>query len=160
MRLLKFLGKIVDAKIGMNLLLDKVTSRSIPEHVCIIMDGNGRWAQRKGLPRTAGHRQGMEMMRDIISISSEIGIKYLTLYAFSTENWKRPKSEIQAIMALLVEYLQIELDALHKNDVRIVTVGDTTLLPQEAYQEIENAVLKTSQNNGLQVNVALNYGGR
>ena len=160
MRLLKFLGKIVDAKIGMNLLLDKVTSRSIPEHVCIIMDGNGRWAQRKGLPRTAGHRQGMEMMRDIISISSEIGIKYLTLYAFSTENWKRPKSEIQAIMALLVEYLQIELDALHKNDVRIVTIGDTTLLPQEAHQEIENAVLKTSKNKGLQVNVALNYGGR
>ena len=124
------------------------------------MDGNGRWAEKRGLPRSAGHRQGVEAIRDIIKITSELGIKYLTLYAFSTENWKRPKKEVETIMDLLVEYLNRELDNLHKNNVKIMTIGDISLLPRKVYEEIEKAVNKTRYNTGVQVNIAINYGAR
>lgn len=140
--------------------IDSIRSSPIPKHICIIMDGNGRWAERKGLPRTAGHRQGVEMMREIIRTSSDLGIEYLTLYAFSTENWKRPETEVKAIMSLLVEYLRRELKDLHDNNVKIITIGDTSLLPDDAYEEIKKAIMTTKDNTGLQVNVALNYGGR
>ena len=160
MSLNKFFRAKSKIKVQEKRMIDRVTSRPVPKHICIIMDGNGRWAEKKGLPRTAGHRQGVEMMRDIIKVSADLGIEYLTLYAFSTENWKRPKTEVKAIMSLLVEYLRRELNALHENNVKIVTIGDTSLLPDEAYDEIKKAVITTNDNTGLQVNVALNYGGR
>lgn len=160
MSLNRFFNGKVKAKEMTGELFEQVKSKPIPSHICIIMDGNGRWAQKKGLPRTAGHRQGVEIIRDIIKISADLGIKYLTLYAFSTENWKRPKAEVKAIMGLLVEYLRKELKALHENNVKISIIGDTSLLPKEAYAEIERAVTTTKDNTGLQVNVALNYGGR
>lgn len=141
-------------------MIDIIKSKPIPKHICIIMDGNGRWAEKRGLPRTAGHRQGVEAIKDIIKVTSDIGIKYLTLYAFSTENWKRPKKEIEAIMNLLVEYLHRELENLHKNNVKIVTIGDISVLPTKVYEEVKRAIHKTKHNTGLQVNVALNYGGR
>ncbi|MFY9177748.1 MAG: isoprenyl transferase [Caldicoprobacterales bacterium] len=140
--------------------IDDIKSKPIPKHICIIMDGNGRWAEKRGLPRSAGHRQGVEAIRDIIKITSELGIKYLTLYAFSTENWKRPKKEVETIMDLLVEYLNRELDNLHKNNVKIMTIGDISLLPRKVYEEIEKAVNKTRYNTGVQVNIAINYGAR
>lgn len=146
--------------IGDNKKIAHVKSRPIPRHVCIIMDGNGRWAEKRGLPRAAGHRQGVEIMKDIIKFTADLGIEFLTLYAFSTENWKRPKNEIKAIMSLMVEYLRRELDALHKNNVKIMAIGDISLLPKDAYDAINKAIRITRGNSGLQVNVALNYGGR
>jgi len=141
-------------------LYQDVLSRPIPKHVAIIMDGNGRWAQKRKLPRVAGHRQGVEALRDIIKTSSQLGIEHLTLYAFSTENWKRPQAEVQALMSLLVEYLQKEIDELHRNDVRIYMIGEISGLPQETAQEIRKAIEKTKDNKGLQVNIAINYGSR
>lgn len=133
---------------------------SIPKHIAIIMDGNGRWATKRMLPRNVGHRAGVEALRDVIKTASNIGIKYLTLYAFSTENWKRPDFEISMLMKLLIEYLKKEVAELHHNNVKIQTIGDITQLPKEAVVEIDNAIAKTRLNNGLCVNIALNYGGR
>lgn len=143
-----------------NDLLEAVISKPLPKHVAIIMDGNGRWAKKRNLPRVAGHRQGVEAIRDTIKLTSELDIKYLSLYAFSTENWKRPKAEVNALMGLLVEYLQKEIDELHKNDVRIKVIGDITGLPPEAQREVYKAIEKTNNNQKLQVNIALNYGSR
>lgn len=137
-----------------------INMSSIPKHVAIIMDGNGRWAQQRMLPRNMGHRAGVEALRDVIKTASNIGIKYLTLYAFSTENWKRPDSEISMLMKLLIEYLRKEIAELHHNNVRIKTIGDITQLPSEVIAEINKAVIKTEHNDGLCVNMALNYGGR
>jgi undecaprenyl diphosphate synthase len=160
---MNFLNRIRQRKIFKEhnkVTMDLIRSRPLPRHVSIIMDGNGRWAERKGLPRAAGHRQGVEKIREIIKASAELGIQYLTLYAFSTENWKRPKEEIKAIMSLLVEYLRRELDELHRNNIKIVTIGNIASLPEIAYEEIQKSINTTSANTGLQVNVALNYGGR
>ncbi len=137
-----------------------VKSKPIPVHVAIIMDGNGRWAKKHKLPRIAGHRQGVEALRSIISTSSELGIKYLTLYAFSTENWKRPKDEVNALMSLLVEFLRKEVAELHRNNVRIHVLGDIEGLPEAARTEVRRAMDLTNGNCGLQVNIALNYGSR
>src|SRR5690554_6654689 len=111
-------------------LLETVLARPVPRHISIIMDGNGRWAEKRNLPRVAGHKQGVEVLRDIISTSSQIGIAHLTLYAFSTENWKRPESEVRALMSLLVEFLQKEINELHNNKVKIHMLGDINGLPQ------------------------------
>lgn len=132
----------------------------LPRHVAVIMDGNGRWAQRRLLPRSVGHRAGVERVRTIIRMSSDIGLKYLTLYAFSTENWKRPADEVSTLMGLLLEYLRKELSELHEKNVRIMTLGDLSKLPAEVRNEIERAKQTTSGNTGLTVNMALNYGGR
>src|SRR6056297_142567 len=132
----------------------------IPEHIAIIMDGNGRWAKQRGLPRTAGHKAGVEAIRKVIENCSQRGVKYLTLYAFSTENWKRPQSEVSALMELLVYYLKREIESLHKNNVKIVTIGDMTKLPGKAQKEIKSATSKTFKNTGLNVAIAINYGGR
>lgn len=132
----------------------------IPKHIAIIMDGNGRWAKRRFLPRTMGHRAGMEALHKVVKGASELGIEYLTVYAFSTENWKRDKKEVNALMELAVEYFVKELDELHKNNVKLNLIGDRSRLPekvQEAALEMEN---KTRNNTGLVLNVALNYGGR
>lgn len=132
----------------------------IPNHIAIIMDGNGRWAKKRGLPRTAGHKAGVEALREVISACSSLNVGYLTLYAFSTENWKRPVGEVSALMQLLVYYLRNEIKELHRNNVRIRTIGDISMLQQVAQKEIDAAVVLTKNNDGLNVNIALNYGGR
>lgn len=132
----------------------------LPLHVAVIMDGNGRWAKKKSLPRSAGHRAGVERVRTIIRMSSDIGLKHLTLYAFSTENWKRPKDEVGTLMKLLLEYLRQELDELNEKNVRIMVLGDISVLPKEVAAEIERAIKTTKNNTGLTVNMAINYGAR
>lgn len=133
---------------------------NIPEHVAIIMDGNGRWAQARNLPRTMGHKAGVETLRRIIKEANNLGIKYMTFYAFSTENWKRPKDEVSALMKLLVQYLKQEINELHENGVVINVLGDISKLPKECRDEIGRAREITKNNKGIVMNVALNYGGR
>jgi undecaprenyl diphosphate synthase len=135
-------------------------SGSIPQHIAIIMDGNGRWAKSKGMPRAYGHREGVRSVREIVEVCGELGVKYLTLYAFSTENWKRPLDEISMLMGLLVNTLHKELNNLHENNVRLVTMGDLGKLPRNAHQELRDAVTKTRHNTGLTLNLALSYSGR
>ena len=141
-------------------MIDKIDKDNIPKHIAIIMDGNGRWAKKRFLPRSFGHKAGVETIREIVKESSSLGVKYLTLYSFSTENWKRPQEEVGALMKLLVEYLKKEVEELHKNDVIIRTIGDITKLPQIAQEELEKAYEKTKENKGLTLSLALNYGGR
>lgn len=141
-------------------IYDSVDKERLPLHVAVIMDGNGRWAKKKGLPRSAGHRAGVERVRTVIRMSSDIGIKHLTLYAFSTENWKRPKDEVGTLMKLLIEYLRQELDELNRENVRIMVLGDISILPKEVAAEIERAIKTTKDNTGLTVNMAINYGSR
>lgn len=133
---------------------------NIPQHIAIIMDGNGRWAKERNLPRTLGHKAGIETIRDIVSECSKLGVKYLTLYAFSTENWKRPVDEVNTLMKLLVEYLRGEFQELHSNNVVINSIGDISKLPHLCQKELNEAYEKTKNNNGLILNLALNYGGR
>ena len=132
----------------------------IPEHIGIIMDGNGRWAKAKGYPRTVGHKAGVETIRRILKEAQRLGVKYITLYAFSTENWKRPKEEVGALMKLLVQYFRLELNELHENGVVVNTIGDISKLPKECIEEIKKAKEKTKNNTGIVMNLALNYGGR
>lgn len=132
----------------------------VPEHVAIIMDGNGRWAQRRGLPRAAGHRAGAESIRDVIKACRAWGIRYLTLYAFSTENWKRPRDEVSALMDLLVEYLDRELPELQREGVQVRAIGRWRDLPPRQRAKVEAAVEATRSNDRLTVAFALNYGGR
>lgn len=132
----------------------------LPYHVGIIMDGNGRWAQKRMLPRVAGHRAAMVNVKKAIRFSSDIGIKALTLYAFSTENWKRPKEEVGALMSILLEYLGKELDEMHKKEVIVRTVGDIAGLPQPVQDLLNHSMEKTRYNHGMVLNLALNYGSR
>ena len=133
---------------------------NIPKHIAIIMDGNGRWAKKRKLPRTMGHKAGVETIRRVIKESHALGIKYLTLYAFSTENWRRPDDEVSALMKLLVEYLRNELAELNRNDVVIKILGDIKRLPKDAQKEILEAIETTKNNKGIVLNIAFNYGGR
>lgn len=133
---------------------------NIPRHVAIIMDGNGRWAQKRALPRVIGHRFGVESIREIVKESSKIGVEVLTLYAFSTENWKRPEDEVGALMKLLVEYLRKEVHELHANGVKIMITGDWHGFAKIVQDAIADACEKTKDNTGLILNLALNYGGR
>jgi undecaprenyl diphosphate synthase len=137
-----------------------LSALDLPKHVACIMDGNGRWAKKRGLPRSAGHRQGVERVKDIVRMSSDIGIEVLTLYAFSTENWKRPKAEVGVLMGLLIEYLKNEIEELHKNNVKLLIVGDSSKLPKKVIEEIEKSREKTKNNTGMILNIALNYGSR
>ena len=132
----------------------------MPVHVAIIMDGNGRWAKGKGLPRTLGHRAGVNRLREIIRFSSDSGIKVLTLYAFSTENWSRPEDEVSTLMGLLIEYFRSEIAELHENHVKIHPIGDIGAMPAPVARAIFEAERKTASNDGLVLNIALNYGGR
>ncbi|WP_066875435.1 isoprenyl transferase [Clostridium mediterraneense] len=132
----------------------------IPKHIAVIMDGNGRWAKKRGLPRTMGHKAGAETIRKVLKECDSLGVKYLTLYAFSTENWKRPKEEVNAIMKLLVEFLRKEIKELHENNVKITTIGDLTRIPEFCQVEIASAKELTKDNTGTVLNVAFNYGGR
>ncbi|ABY92942.1 isoprenyl transferase [Thermoanaerobacter sp. CM-CNRG TB177] len=141
-------------------LSDKIDKNKLPIHIGIIMDGNGRWAQKRGMMRFYGHKAGVNAVREVVKASRELGIKYLTLYAFSTENWKRPKEEVNFLMDLLVEFLSKEIDELNKNNVLINFIGDISVLPQKCKIEIERAQNVTKNNSGLVLNIALNYGGR
>lgn len=140
-----------------DILLDDT---ALPAHVAIIMDGNGRWAKRRLMPRTLGHRAGMSALKRVVKLCDEINIPILTVYAFSTENWKRPASEVNYLMGLLVEYLHKELQELHENNVRINILGDYSVLNQECQNEIRRALQITRNNTGLSFNIALNYGSR
>ncbi len=132
----------------------------LPQHVAVIMDGNGRWAKRRRLPRVAGHRAGVRPVRETIEACSRLGIDALTLYAFSVENWKRPRPEIETLWGLLRHYLHQELPGLKKNNVRFEVIGRVDALPQPVQDDLDFAIVETSANTGLRLNVALNYGGR
>ena len=132
----------------------------IPRHVAIIMDGNGRWAKKRFLPRTMGHRAGMASLKKVVRTCDDMGIAILTVYAFSTENWKRPRDEVSYLMLLLTEFMHKELDELHQNNVRIQVLGDYNAMPPECRIEIKRALEITRDNTGLIFNIALNYGGR
>jgi undecaprenyl diphosphate synthase len=136
------------------------TAARRPRHVGIIMDGNGRWANRRGQPRTAGHRAGVEAVREVVKAAPDLGIEVLTLYAFSTENWKRPRVEVEFIMALLVEYCRREAQSLHENGVRLKAIGRIDQLPDLQREEIRRAEELTRGNQRLTLNIAINYGGR
>jgi undecaprenyl diphosphate synthase len=141
-------------------LLQKIDLSRMPMHIAIIMDGNGRWANSRGLPRYFGHKAGVESLRDIVRACSEFKIQVLTVYAFSTENWKRPQEEINILMDLLVEYLHKEINELCDEGVRVNPIGKLEELPESAVKALRMAVERSSGNDGLILNLALNYGGR
>ena len=141
-------------------LAGQVIPERIPRHVAIIMDGNGRWAAQRHLPRVEGHRAGIDAVRDTVETSARLGLDVLTLYAFSVENWKRPKTEVSVLMSLLRRYLRLELDTLLENNIRFTAIGRPNELPENVYHELLQAEAKTSRNSGMRFNIALNYGGR
>ncbi|MGO9587351.1 MAG: isoprenyl transferase [Limisphaerales bacterium] len=133
---------------------------SLPKHVAVIMDGNGRWAKQRSLPRVEGHRQGAESARTIIRTAGELGIKYLTLYAFSAENWNRPKDEVDALMKYLIHYLKTETPELNKNNVRLEVIGQIYRLPENVQEHLKKSIATLSRNSGLTLVMALSYGSR
>jgi undecaprenyl diphosphate synthase len=140
--------------------LSPAAQASLPTHVAVIMDGNGRWAKQRGLPRVEGHRHGVESVRTILRACGEIGIKYLTLYAFSVENWNRPKDEVDTLMKYLQKFLKNEIGELNKNNVRLEAIGQIWRLPEAVQQQLEKTKAATARNNGLTLVLALSYGGR
>lgn len=143
-----------------NVNLDKIDLSHVPQHIAIIMDGNGRWAEKRGLPRMAGHHEGMKVVRRVVKLANKIGIKVLTLYAFSTENWKRPKVEVEYLMKLPEEFLGTFLPELVENNVQVRIMGNRDKLPGYTVRAVEKAVTETKDNDGLILNFALNYGSR
>src|ERR1044071_3307806 len=141
-------------------LARQVNFEQLPAHVAIIMDGNGRWAAQRHLPRVEGHRAGIDSVRDVVETSARLGIDVLTLYAFSVENWKRPRTEVNTLMNLLREYLHKELQTLLKNNIRFEVIGRWHELPKAVADDLEWGRQKTKSNTGLLFNIALNYGGR
>lgn len=137
-----------------------IDKNRIPTHVAIIMDGNGRWAAKRGLPKMAGHNAGMLAMKEIVKASDILGVKYLTVYAFSTENWKRSQEEVGGIFKLVVKYVDSELAELHQNNVKVKILGDYKVVPKVAVDRLEKSLETTQNNTGLQFNIALNYGSR
>ncbi len=141
-------------------LFAELDANKLPQHIAVIMDGNGRWAQRRHLPRIAGHRAGVQSARTVIETCARLGIPALTLYAFSMENWRRPKAEIDFLMRLLREYLRKELPVIHRNNIRLLVIGRPDQLPEAVRTDVERAMDQTAKNSGMQLAVALNYGGR
>jgi len=135
-------------------------SGDIPEHIAIIMDGNGRWAKRRGLPRAAGHKRGVDTVKEITEDCAELGVKYLTLYTFSTENWNRPKDEVSTLMRLLLKSLREKVSELNENNIRLTTIGDIASLPFAVQNELKEAIEKTKNNDKMTLNLALSYSGR
>jgi undecaprenyl diphosphate synthase len=135
-------------------------SGEIPKHIAIIMDGNGRWAKKRGLPRVAGHKRGVDTVKDIVEACAEIGVTYLTLYTFSTENWKRPKEEVSTLMRLLLNSLKDRVDELCENDIKLTTIGDTDALPYEVQKQLKADIERTKNNKKMILNLALSYSGR
>lgn len=140
--------------------LTPIDTERIPRHVAVIMDGNGRWAQKRGLKRVIGHRSGVQAVRRITEVAAEVGVEYLTLYAFSTENWNRPKEEVDALMNLFVDTIEKETPSLKKNNVRLHSIGDMQRLPQEARERFAYCVKETADNTGLNLVLALSYSSR
>ena len=132
----------------------------LPRHIAIIMDGNGRWAKKRGLPRTAGHKVGAEVFRDIATYCQELGLEYLTIYAFSTENWKRPKDEVDVLMSLLEQYLQEAIDTMERDHIRLRVLGDVAGLSPQLQRMIDETNAISTHYQGFQANICLNYGGR
>jgi undecaprenyl diphosphate synthase len=140
--------------------LSSEAKANLPKHVAVIMDGNGRWAKQRHLPRVEGHRAGAESARVIIRTAGELGIKYLTLYAFSAENWNRPKDEVDALMKYLIHYLKSETPELNKNNVRLEVIGQIYRLPENVQEHLKKSIATLSRNNGLTLVMALSYGSR
>jgi undecaprenyl diphosphate synthase len=132
----------------------------LPEHVAIIMDGNGRWARRRKLPRVAGHRAGVQAVRVTVESCARLGLRALTLYAFSVENWKRPRAEVETLWRLLRLYLRAELPEMHRHNIRFIAIGRLDALPEFVRDELDSVIQSTAGNTGLQLNLAINYGGR
>jgi undecaprenyl diphosphate synthase len=141
-------------------LARQVDFARLPAHVAIIMDGNGRWAAQRHLPRVEGHRAGIASVRDVVETSARVGIEVLTLYAFSVENWKRPRAEINTLMMLLKRYLRLELETLLTNNIRFQVIGRSDELAPDVRRELETGIAQTASNTGMRFNIALNYGGR
>jgi len=144
----------------MEALKEQILKNKVPQHVAIIMDGNGRWAKKQGKPRVYGHKNGVKSVKDSIESCGELKIKYLTLYAFSTENWNRPKLEVKTLMSLLVSTLKDELKTLQKNNIKLLTIGNIDSLPVKAQSEIKEVIQKTKNNDALTLTLALSYGSR
>lgn len=158
--MLEDFSKVVKPKSAEAELLAQINWERLPAHVAIIMDGNGRWANQRGKPRVFGHRAGVESVRAIVDTSARLGLKAVTLYAFSTENWKRPADEIGALMQMLKRFLRSELKTLHKNNIRFQAIGKIEGLNADIQKELSDATEKTCGNTGTILSIALNYGGR
>jgi undecaprenyl diphosphate synthase len=141
-------------------LKDKIDLQRLPEHIAIIMDGNGRWARERSQDRLYGHHQGVQSVRDVVEACAELDVSYLTLYAFSTENWERPSAEVQGIMELLVTTIRKEIDSLHRNNIRLHVIGGVEQLPANCIRELEEAINLTAGNDGLNLVMALSYSSR
>jgi len=141
-------------------LLAKIDLERLPQHIAVIMDGNGRWAKRRRLPRIAGHRAGIRAVRQTVEACARLGVRYLTLYAFSVENWKRPHSEIKLLMALLREYLRKEIGELNRQNIRLAVIGRVADLPKAVQVDLDAALKRTRHNTGMRLTLALNYGAR
>ena len=152
--------KVVEAGSRDEALLARVAWERLPRHVAVIMDGNGRWAAQRGMPRIAGHRAGVEAVRAAVDTGARLGLRALTLYAFSTENWKRPRREVDALMRMLKRYLRLELESIHKQNIRFQAIGRTEDLSETVRRELQRATERTAENKGMVLSVALNYGGR
>ena len=139
---------------------EEIIARGVPEHVAVIMDGNGRWAKKRGLPRTSGHKEGLVTAKKIVAMAARLGIKYLTFYTFSTENWKRTQEEVGYLMSLITSRLRAEFDFYKENGIRIAHIGDLDGLPAEVRSEIQNAIKDTEHFKGITCVLAINYGGR
>lgn len=153
-------AEVIDKGSPDDLLLSSIAWDRLPRHVAIIMDGNGRWAAQRGKPRIAGHRAGVEAVRAAVDTGARLRLEALTLYAFSTENWKRPRYEVDALMRMLRKYLRIELDEIDRQNIRFQTIGRTTELPRSVQTDIASATERTAKNSGMVLSIALNYGGR
>jgi undecaprenyl diphosphate synthase len=139
---------------------EELKKSSIPEHIAIIMDGNGRWAAKRKMPRSAGHKAGVEALRDVIEACLELGVKFLTVYSFSSENWQRPQEEVNFLLNLFLESLKEELEDLHRNGVKVSLIGERNTIPLKVLEAFENAEKKTKNNKKLFLNIAFNYGSR
>ena len=157
---MKAIELLKDASPKESTLLDKLDLKSLPQHIAVIMDGNGRWAQRRHLPRIAGHRAGVKAARQIIESCARLKLPCLTLYAFSLENWRRPQAEVDFLMRLLREYLSRELPSIHKNNIKLQVIGRAEQLPDAVRLDIEEGMRLTASNTGMKLVVALNYGAR
>src|ERR1700755_1148197 len=158
--MLKDLDNVIQPGSPDQKLLAAVDWDRLPRHVAIIMDGNGRWAAQRGQPRSAGHKAGVEAVRAAVDTGARLGLNALTLYAFSTENWKRPRYEVDALMRMLRRYLRLELDEIDRQNIKFQTIGRTGALSESVRREISRAVERTARNSGMILTVALNYGGR
>ncbi|WP_420319324.1 isoprenyl transferase [Ekhidna sp.] len=139
---------------------NQISSENIPKHIAVIMDGNGRWAQKQGVKRLFGHQNAIEAVRDTTEGCAELGVDHLTLYAFSTENWDRPKYEVEGLMTLLVNTIKDELPTLQKNNIKLAAIGDISMLPTKAQGRLEDAITRTGENTGMELVLALNYSGK